>query len=148
MCREICGLCSGLCDEKQEICGPQNSAAHVLGSARRNLRTCAFGICDQNSTISWAGVFARFAFWYITHTTQPVNEWKRAPLSDEKTGDQPRPNGGKPLVVEELKVPSLASPHDVGQVRRVGLGTNMNELGVDVNETIFACKFAERGTGV
>ena len=27
-----------------------------------------------------------------THTTQPVNERKRPPLSDEKTGDLPRPN--------------------------------------------------------
>ena len=35
-----------------------------------------------------------------THTTQPVNKRKRAPLSDEKTGDQPRPNGGEPFVIE------------------------------------------------
>ena len=45
---DLGGLCSGFCNEKQEICRPQNSAAHVLGSARRNLK-CAFGICDQNS---------------------------------------------------------------------------------------------------
>eukprot|EP00964_Phaeocystis_antarctica_P004860 scaffold2638_cov51-Phaeocystis_antarctica.AAC.1 len=48
LCREICGLCSGLCYEKQEIWSPQNSAGHVLGSARRNLN-CSFGICGQNS---------------------------------------------------------------------------------------------------
>eukprot|EP00964_Phaeocystis_antarctica_P012490 scaffold6883_cov91-Phaeocystis_antarctica.AAC.2 len=59
MCREICGLCSGLCYEKQEICSPQNSAGHVLGSARRNLK-CAFGIWACNGHLSgqlWSSTF-------------------------------------------------------------------------------------------
>ena len=44
-----------------------------------------------------------------------------------------------------LKVPSLASPHDVGQVQLVGLLiTSPKELLVDVGEPILACKFAGR----
>ena len=37
-----------------------------------------------------------------TYHTHPFNKRKRAPLSNESTGDQPRPNDGEPFVHDEL----------------------------------------------
>ena len=86
---------------------------------------------------------------YHTHNPTRQRVEQSTSLSDESTGDKPRPNGGEPFVVEELKAPSLASPQGYGQVLLVGCFIiSPKVLGVDVDETILACKFAGRGTGV